>query len=66
MVRITYCVVEVPSKKKIRAIFEIIHQILDGKDGWNKHCQKFADVIDHGIVLTGGRLARNASSPCVR
>ena len=49
-------VVEVPAKEIAVAISEIIHQILDAvKDVLEQTPPEIsADVIDHGIVLTGG------------
>ena len=49
-------VVEVPAKEIAVAMSEIIHQILDAvKDVLEQTPPEIsADVIDHGIVLTGG------------
>ena len=49
-------VVEVPAKESAVAMSEIIHQILDAvKDVLEQTPPEIsADVIDHGIVLTGG------------
>ena len=49
-------VVEVPAKEIVVAMSEIIHQILDAvKDVLEQTPPEIsADVIDHGIVLTGG------------